>query len=307
MASHRKNRMARSPAAPYSGRMNNVATQTDTIVRACRRIEAAEAPPQLAELAREAGLSPHHFQRVFKAQTGVTPRAYAQGRRAGRLRADLGTAASVTEAIYDAGFGAPSRFYERSADLLGMTPTAWRAGGAGETIRFALGQCTLGAILVAESARGLCAIALGDEPEALLHQLQQQFPRAELLGGDAAFERRVARVIGFVEQPALGLNLPLDVRGSAFQQRVWQALRAVPAGTTLSYAELARAIGQPSATRAVARACAANPLAVAIPCHRVVRTDGQLSGYRWGVARKAALQERERAMTAPRALSAHGR
>lgn len=286
--------MARPRAPLYSGAMNTAAARhLDAVTRACRRIEAADAPPPLAELAREAGLSAHHFQRVFKAHTGVTPRRYAQGQRADRLRQGLRGGESVTEAIYGAGFGAPSRFYENAGALLGMTPTAWRTGGAGETIRFALGQCSLGAILVAESARGLCAIALGDAPEPLLRGLQDQFPRARLVGGDAAFERRVAQVVGFVEQPAVGLDLPLDVRGSAFQQRVWQALRAVPPGTAVGYAELARRIGQPAAARAVARACASNVLAVAIPCHRVVRTDGQLSGYRWGVARKAALLARE--------------
>ena len=282
--------MARPVGAPYSAAM----THAELITRACRQIEAADTPPPLATLARAAGLSPQHFQRLFKAHTGVSPRAYAQGQRAGRLRARLGGAASVTEAIYDAGFNAPSRFYESARDLLGMTPSAWRAGGTGETIRFALGQCTLGAILVAETERGLCAIALDDAPEPLRAQLQQQFPRARLVGGDAAFERRVARVVGFVEQPALGLDLPLDVRGSAFQQRVWQALRAVPAGQTVSYAELARRIGQPRGARAVARACASNVLAVAIPCHRVVRGDGALAGYRWGVARKQALLASER-------------
>ena len=282
--------MARPVGAPYSAAM----THAELITRACRQIEAADTPPPLATLARAAGLSPQHFQRLFKAHTGVSPRAYAQGQRAGRLRARLGGAASVTEAIYDAGFNAPSRFYESARDLLGMTPSAWRAGGIGETIRFALGQCALGAILVAETDRGLCAIALDDAPEPLLAQLQQQFPRARLVGGDAAFERRVARVVGFVEQPALGLDLPLDVRGSAFQQRVWQALRAVPAGQTVSYAELARRIGQPRGARAVARACASNVLAVAIPCHRVVRGDGALAGYRWGVARKQALLASER-------------
>lgn len=281
--------MAGPGGAPYSGAMSHA----ELIIRACRQIEAAEAPPSLAALAQAAGLSPHHFQRLFKAHTGVTPRAYAEGQRARRLRARLTEAASVTEAIYDAGFNAPSRFYENARELIGMTPSRWRAGGAGETIRFALGQCSLGAILVAESDQGICSIALGDVPEPLLDQLQAQFPSAELVGGDAAFERRVAQVVGFVEQPALGLNLPLDVRGSAFQQRVWQALRAVPAGQTLSYAELARRIGQPRAARAVARACASNVLAVAIPCHRVVRGDGALAGYRWGVARKQALLESE--------------
>jgi AraC family transcriptional regulator of adaptative response/methylated-DNA-[protein]-cysteine methyltransferase len=200
----------------------------------------------------------------------------------------------VTDAVYDAGFGAASRFYAQADAALGMAPGAFRAGGRGQRIRFAVAQCALGAILVAESARGLCAIALGDEPEPLVRQLQDQFPQAQLVGGDAAFERHVAQVIGFVEQPRIGLELPLDVRGTAFQQRVWQALRQVPAGSTVSYADIARRIGQPRATRAVARACAANTLAVAIPCHRVVRSDGALSGYRWGVERKAQLLGRER-------------
>jgi len=287
--------MASAAHSAYSPDTMQSATLShlDAITRACRRIESAQTPPLLAELAREAGLSPWHFQRLFKRHTGVTPRHYAQAQRARRLRAELRGQGSVTEAIYGAGFGAPSRFYENSDELLGMTPTAWRAGGAGETIHFALGECSLGAILVAESARGLCAIALDDHPEPLLRELQDQFPRAHMVGGDVAFERRVAQVVGFVEQPAVGLDLPLDVRGSAFQQRVWQALRAVPPGTTVGYAELARRIGQSAAARAVARACASNVLAVAIPCHRVVRADGQLSGYRWGVARKAALLARE--------------
>jgi AraC family transcriptional regulator of adaptative response/methylated-DNA-[protein]-cysteine methyltransferase len=176
-----------------------------------------------------------------------------------------------------------------------MTPTAYRAGGAATRIRFAVGECSLGSILVAASQRGICAILLGDDPDALARRLQDEFPNAELIGGDADFERQVARVVGFVETPAVGLDLPLDVRGTAFQQRVWQALRALPAGTTASYAEIARRIGAPRAVRAVAQACAANRLAVAIPCHRVVRTDGALSGYRWGVHRKAALLAAEAA------------
>ncbi|MBK6614240.1 bifunctional DNA-binding transcriptional regulator/O6-methylguanine-DNA methyltransferase Ada [Ottowia sp.] len=271
---------------------------TAQVAAACRRIEAAvdaaQAPPTLDALAAEEGLSRFHFHRLFKAATGLTPRAYAAERRARLLRRTLPGHARVTDALYDAGFGASSRFYAQADGLLGMAPADFRAGGRGQRIRFAIGQCALGAILVAESARGLCAIALGDDPDALARGLQDQFPRAELVGGDAAFERHVAQVIGFVEAPGLGLDLPLDVRGTAFQQRVWQALRAVPAGSTVSYADIARRIGQPRAVRAVAQACAANPLAVAIPCHRVVRSDGALSGYRWGVERKRALQARER-------------
>ncbi|WP_287884544.1 MULTISPECIES: bifunctional DNA-binding transcriptional regulator/O6-methylguanine-DNA methyltransferase Ada [Paracoccus] len=263
------------------------------VAAACRLIEQAETPPTLQALAEAAGLSPFHFHRQFKAVTGLTPRAYAAAHRAGRLRARLAQGASVTGAIYEAGFNSSSRFYEGADGMLGMTPSAWRKGGAGAEIRFALGQCALGAILVAQSRRGICAIALGDDPEALLRDFQDRFPAATLIGGDAEFEALVARIVGFIEAPGIGLDLPLDIRGTAFQQRVWQALRQIPPGTTASYAEIARRIGEPQASRAVAQACAANPIAVAIPCHRVVRSDGALSGYRWGVARKRALLDRE--------------
>ena len=191
------------------------------------------------------------------------------------------------------GYNSSGRFYAQANQLLGMKPTEYRGGGANTEIRFAIGQCSLGAILVASSLRGLCAILLGDDPDALAGNLQDRFPRATLVGGDADFEQIVARVVGFVEAPRLGLELPLDVRGTAFQQRVWQALREIPPGTTASYTEVAQRIGAPKSARAVAQACAANPLAVAIPCHRVVRTDGALSGYRWGVERKHKLLQRE--------------
>ncbi len=263
------------------------------IAAACRAMEAAEDIPALDTLAAAAGLSPSHFHRRFKALTGLTPRAYAAACRAERLRGGLAAAESVTEAIYDAGFNTASRFYEGADAALGMTPRAYRAGGRDTEIRFAIGQCSLGAILVAQSTRGICAITLGDAPEALLHDLEDRFPQARLIGGDAGFETLVAQVVGLVEAPGIGLDLPLDLRGTAFQQRVWQALRQIPPGQTASYAEIARAIGMPRAMRAVAQACGANPVAVAIPCHRVVRSDGALSGYRWGVARKAALLARE--------------
>ena len=263
------------------------------VSRACQWIEAAESPPSLQALADEAGMSPFHFHRIFKAETGVTPAAYGAAARGRRVRARLGAAPTVTEAIYAAGYNANSRFYEGVDDLLGMRPSEYRDGGANASIHFAIGQCSLGAILVARSARGICAIMLGDDPDQLARDLQDQFPRAELIGADAAFEQLVALVVGFVESPQLGLALPLDVRGTAFQQRVWQALREIPAGCTASYAEIAKRIGRPAAVRAVAQACAANPLAIAIPCHRVVRSDGGLSGYRWGVERKRALLKRE--------------
>jgi AraC family transcriptional regulator of adaptative response/methylated-DNA-[protein]-cysteine methyltransferase len=259
----------------------------------CRFIERAAQPPTLDELASRAGLSAYHLHRVFRAVTGLTPRAYAAAHRAQRVRTALERSDTVTAAIYDAGYNAQSRFYEESGRVLGMTPTAYRAGGADTDIRFAVGACSLGAILVARSDRGVCAILLGDDPDRLARDLQDRFPRARLIGGDADFERWVAKVVGLVEAPGTGLDLPLDVRGTAFQRRVWQALRRIPAGATASYADVARRIGAPTAVRAVGQAVGANPLAVAIPCHRVVRSDGALSGYRWGVERKRALLERE--------------
>jgi AraC family transcriptional regulator of adaptative response/methylated-DNA-[protein]-cysteine methyltransferase len=272
------------------------ARHAERVAAACRILERAEELPTLAGLAQAVGMSPFHLHRLFKAHTGITPRAYGAARRADRLRAALtGGDDSVTAAIYAAGYNASSRFYETADAVLGMTPTTFRAGGARAEIHFAVGQCTLGAVLVARSERGVCAILLGDDPEDLLRDLERRFPKAELLGGDPAFEQLVATVVGFVEAPHRGLDLPLDIRGTAFQQRVWQALRLIPAGQTVSYAEIARRIGAPGSVRAVAGACAANALAVAIPCHRVVRTDGGLSGYRWGIERKRALLEREAA------------
>jgi AraC family transcriptional regulator of adaptative response/methylated-DNA-[protein]-cysteine methyltransferase len=265
------------------------------VAQACREIEAAEEAPSLDALAHAAGMSRFHFHRVFKTVTGVTPKAYADARRAERVRDELAQYDTVTEAIYGAGFNSSGRFYAASPHLLGMTPTAFRRGGNGAAIRFAVGECSLGSILVAATAKGVCAILLGDDPDALVRDLQDRFPKARLIGADEDFERLVATVVGFVEAPAQGLDLPLDVRGTAFQQRVWQALRGIPSGSTASYAEIARRIGRPNAVRAVAQACAANALAVAIPCHRVVRTDGASSGYRWGVERKRALLEREKA------------
>jgi len=263
------------------------------VAKACGLIESEEETPGLDALAQAAGMSRFHFHRTFKRITGVTPKAYATEHRAQRVRDALPDANSVTEAIYDSGFNSSGRFYAKSSQMLGMTPKRYRAGGDGISIRFAVGECSLGSILVAATDKGVCAIALGDEPDALVRDLQDRFPKATMVGGDAAFEGLVAKIVGFVEAPALGCDLPLDIRGTAFQQQVWQALRAIPAGATASYAELARRIGAPKAVRAVAQACASNPLAVAIPCHRVTRADGSLSGYRWGVERKRALLDRE--------------
>lgn len=269
--------------------------------QACRLIEGSEDAPRLDDLAAAVGLSPHHFHRLFKAATGLTPRGYFAAHRAGKLRDGLAGSSSVTEALYDAGFNASSRFYEAAGGMLGMSPRAYRQGGAEVDIRFAVAECSLGPILVAATPAGVCAIAIGDDPDALVRDLQDRFPRGRLAGGDAEFEQTVAKVIGLVEAPGVGLDLPLDVRGTAFQQRVWRALQAIPPGQTASYAEVAERIGSPRAVRAVAGACAANPLAVAIPCHRVVRTDGDLAGYRWGVERKRTLLGREAAQARKRA------
>jgi len=263
------------------------------VAQACRLIDAAQEPPDLGSLAQAVGMSRFHFHRIFKAHTGITPRAYASARRTARLQQGLSAAPSVTDALYGAGFGSSGRFYAASAGALGMTPGRWRAGGQGETIRFAVAGCSLGAILVASTSRGICAILIGDQPEPLVRDLQERFAQAELVGAEPGFERTVAQVVGFVEAPRLGLDLPLDVRGTAFQRRVWEALRAIPAGVTVSYGELAERLGMPGGARAVAGACAANPVAVAIPCHRVVRLDGSVSGYRWGIERKHTLLERE--------------
>ncbi len=263
------------------------------VAKACRLIEESESLPTLEALASSVGMSRFHFHRVFKAVTGVTPQAYAAAHRAERVRSELRHSVTVTDAIYGAGFNSNGRFYATASKVLGMTPTDFRAGGSGASIRFAIGECSLGSILVAATEKGLCAILLGDDPNGLARDLQDRFPNATLTGGDAEFDAWVAKVVGFVETPRLGLDLPLDVRGTAFQQRVWRALSEIPVGSTASYAEIARKIGTPQSVRAVAQACGANPLAVAIPCHRVVRSDGELSGYRWGVKRKRALLDKE--------------
>lgn len=263
------------------------------VTRACRIIEASESSPSLDDLSRALGFSPHHFHRIFKKIVGLTPRQYGAGYKAGRVRRLLDHGSSVTQAIFDAGYSSNSRFYETANNILGMTPSAYRAGGVNTEMQFAVGQCSLGAVLVARSERGVCAISLGDDPDALARELQDRFPEATLVGGQKSFESLVATVVGFIESPGLGLDLPLDIRGTVFQQRVWQALRDIPVGETLSYADVAQKIAAPNAARAVAAACAANVLAVAIPCHRVVRRDGSLSGYRWGVERKKRLLECE--------------
>ena len=271
-----------------------LATQHAALVaNLCHIIESAEQAPSLLELAGHAKMSAHHLHRVFKAITGLTPKGYGDAHRARRLRDQLAQGGTVTAALYGAGYNSGGHFYADAPKVLGMTPTCFRTGGVDTEIRFAVGQCLLGAILVASSELGVCAILMGDDPDTLARDLQDRFPKASLIGGDAEFEKLVATVVGFVEAPRLGLDLPLDVRGTAFQQRVWRALGDIPAGQTASYADIAGRIGAPNSHRAVAQACGANALAVAIPCHRVVRSDGALSGYRWGVERKRVLLARE--------------
>jgi len=263
------------------------------ITNVCRLLESGEDTPTLDQMANFAGMSKYHFHRLFKKTTGLTPREYAVSRREARLRENITRKITITEAIYEAGYNANSRFYEKSSEVLGMTPTTYRSGGKDMKIRFAIGESSLGLILIAESERGLCSIMLGDDPDVLVDDLRKRFPNAEFITDDHSFEQHVKQVVDFVESPKIGLDLPLDIQGTVFQQRVWQALRQIPPGMTASYAEIANRIGSPKGARAVAGACASNYLAVAIPCHRVVHTDGSVSGYRWGVERKKALLKRE--------------
>lgn len=271
----------------------------EQVAAMCRLIETSETAPTLEALAAHVGFSSFHAHRLFKSVTGLTPRAYAVAHRRARVQSEIVAASTVTQAIYDAGYSSSGRFYEEANGLLGMTPTALKAGGADLEIRFAVGECSLGSILVAATARGVCAVLLGDDPQALIDDLHARFPRADIIGADASFDALVGRVIGFVERPSAHTSradrLPLDIRGTAFQQRVWSALAAIPAGTTVTYADLAATIGAPNAIRAVASACAKNAIAVVVPCHRVVRRGGELAGYRWGIERKRVLIERERA------------
>lgn len=269
------------------------AREAAIVAAACRHIEAAEEAPALDALAAEAGLSPHHFHRLFRRIAGVTPRAYCNATRATRLVHNLAEAQSVTAAYYEAGFNSSGRFYEAAPALLGMTPTAFRAGGAGETIAFATAPCRLGHVLAAASAKGICAILLGDSPAPLEADLAARFPRARIEPAPPGFADTLAQVAALIDHPATGLHLPLDIRGTAFQRRVWEALQAIPPGATISYSDLAERVGAPRAVRAVASACAANRLAVAIPCHRALARDGALSGYRWGLERKQALLNAE--------------
>lgn len=278
-------------------RANDVVTEnphTKAIAAACALITTADSAPESEALAAKVGMSLSHFHRVFKSLTGLTPKAYAIAQRSQRVRNVLSRGDSITTAIYKSGFNSNGRFYASSTKSLGMKPATFRASGEGATIRFAVSKCTLGSLIVGATELGICFIALGDEPGPLIHDLRQRFSKAKFVESDHAFEKLVSKVVAFVEQPSAGLQLPLDIRGTAFQHRVWQKLSEIPCGQTQSYSQIARKLGKPKAIRAVAQACAANSLAVVIPCHRVVRTDGKLAGYRWGIKRKAALLERER-------------
>lgn len=266
----------------------------EKVAAACRQIETAEPPPRLDDLAREAGLSPYHFHRLFKATTGVTPKAYAAAHRSERVRARLKNGASITEAVYDAGYGSSARFYDTADDTLGMKPRQYRSGGRNVQIRYAVAPCSLGLVLAGATSTGLCAIFLGDDATALQRDLRERFPKAELLEGDREFAKLLAKVAASIEAPRKAASLPIDIVGTAFQQRVWAALRDIAPGETATYAQIAKRIGKPRAVRAVGTACGANPIAVAVPCHRVVGSDGKLTGYRWGLERKRALLDRER-------------
>jgi AraC family transcriptional regulator of adaptative response/methylated-DNA-[protein]-cysteine methyltransferase len=268
-------------------------TSTAAIVNACKMIEASEEPLSLGNLAAAVGLSPFHFQRLFKKIIGITPKQYTMEKRLKRVRTGLKKDSTVTEAIYDAGFASSSRFYENVHTTLGMKPSEYRTGADGIRIRYAVAQSYLGWVLIAATAKGICAIDFGDDPEILKDRLRAKFPKAELQADDARFRTWVAQVLAFLESPRRTLELPLDIQGTAFQRRVWMALREIPPGSTASYADIAAQIGKPKAARAVAQACASNVIAVAIPCHRVVRSDGNLGGYRWGVERKLAVLDRE--------------
>ena len=274
-------------------RISSSLARAALISKACRLIEDSDDLPSLSSLAEAVGLSPHHFHRQFKAALGVTPRAYAAAHRNAQVRNALCRGASVTEALYEAGFNSSGRFYATAPEALGMSPSSFRAGGADEDITYTVAPCSLGSVLVAASRKGICAILLGDVPDELRGSLRRQFPQAKLFEGPADFASTASAVVSLVDAPGASLDLPLDIRGTAFQRRVWEALQRIPAGTTATYSEIAAAIGAPRAVRAVAGACAANRLAVAIPCHRVVRSDGGLSGYRWGPARKRALLDKE--------------
>jgi AraC family transcriptional regulator, regulatory protein of adaptative response / methylated-DNA-[protein]-cysteine methyltransferase len=267
------------------------------IIATCQMIDQAGSQPRLADLAAAVGLSPFYFQRLFKKQVGITPKQYFQEKRSQRMRDNLQQNERVSDAIYDSGFGSNSRFYSQTADSLGMRPVDFQKGAPGQRISYACSPCFLGWVLVAATEIGICEIDFGDNPEMLEKKLFQRFTQAVFIKDNSQFIDQVKRVISYVETPDQELNLPLDILGTAFQRRVWMALRDIPYGKTASYSDIAQKIGKPKAVRAVAHACASNSIAVAIPCHRVVRTDGSLGGYRWGLERKRVLLAREKELS----------
>jgi AraC family transcriptional regulator of adaptative response/methylated-DNA-[protein]-cysteine methyltransferase len=270
-------------------RPDEVSRDTAAIERAVRLLIEAEEPIALAELADAVGYSPHHFHRLFQRAMGVTPAAYAKAARAHRIEDSLERNERITDAIYDSGFSGPGRFYAEAKDRLGMTPSVWKDGGRGETIRWALANSSFGRMLVAATEKGICRLTFDEDESALRHR----FPNARIERGGEEFERLAKRAIAAVEAPDQPHDLPLDVRGTAFQEAVWQELSRIPPGETASYAALAARTGHPGATRAVGTACGANPVAVLIPCHRALRSDGSLGGYAGGLERKVELLERE--------------
>ena len=271
-------------------------SQIQAILKACRAIEKAEFPPSLQELADTAGFSRFYFQRLFKKIIGITPKQYALEKRSSRVREHLQKKRTVTEAVYQAGFAASSRFYEKATATLGMQPRAYQKGAPEQLIRFAVTPSRLGLVLVAATDKGICAIEFGRSPETLQEQLRRRFPKAEFQEPDPHFKAMIKQVLAFLESPRKErFDLPLDIQGTAFQRQVWLALQKIPSGSTASYKEIATHIGHSQAARAVAQACAANPVAVAIPCHRVVRRNGKLGGYRWGIERKRKLLSQEEA------------
>lgn len=268
-------------------------TALDVVTQACKFIEESEKEPTLNQLADIVGLSPYHFHRLFKKTLGITPKQYAAANRQNRVRTNLRQDTTITDAIYESGYESSSRFYENAASSLGMKPSEFQKGGKGKLIRYGIVQSYLGWVLVAVSDRGVCRIDFDDSPEILKARLDENFPNAELISDDPTISSIISQTVAFLETPELEYALPLDIQGTAFQQQVWQALRDIRPGTTVSYGDIAKQIGNPKAVRAVAQACGSNSIAVAIPCHRVVRKNGELGGYRWGIKRKEMILERE--------------
>lgn len=269
--------------------------QVEMVLKICRALEVrADEMLSLDDLGAEIGVSPHHLQRTFKSITGITPRQYAEKLRLKNFKSSLKNGDDVTTALYEAGFGSSSRLYEKSSSQLGMTPATYRRGGKGMNISYAITDCYLGRLLVAATERGICAVSFGQDDEELASRLSAEYPAAVVLLDEELLIEWIRAVLDYLNNSQPDARLPLDLQATAFQVRVWEELRRIPYGETRSYSEIAKAIGQPTATRAVARACATNPVAVVTPCHRVIRENGDLGGYRWGLERKQKLLKRER-------------